>query len=237
MLVRLQREQAELFADQGRFAEAYVEHRAFFAEFQRHHSAARDARAKTLQAVFDAEQARRSSEHYQEMSLRDPLTGPYNRRFVDNRLPTLLELAAEQQSALSVAFIDLDHFKRVNDTLSHDVGDQVLRQFAELLTRAAGPDGFAARMGGEEFLLVLPAADHLAALARCEGLQASIRAFDWSTITGEVPVRASVGLTTSAPGTTTTQHQLLAAADRNVYAAKGAGRDQIISTDLSADAR
>lgn len=236
VLVRLRREQAAMFAARGSFAEAYAEHQAFFAEFQRHHSVARDARAKTLQAVFDAEQARRSSEHYQEMSLRDPLTGLYNRRFVDNRLPTLLELAAEQQSALSVAFIDLDHFKRVNDTLSHEVGDQVLRQFAELLTRAAGPDGFAARMGGEEFLLVLPAADHPAALAPCEGLQASIRGFDWSKITGEVPVRASVGLTTSAPGVNS-QHDLLAGADRNVYAAKTAGRDQIIGTNLTADAQ
>jgi two-component system cell cycle response regulator len=232
VLLRVRAEQAELFATQGRYREAFEELKAFNREWQEMNGAARAARASTLQAVFDANQARRASHYFQEMSLRDPLTGLYNRRFVENRLLMILGPGGgDQRRAVSVAFLDLDHFKRINDTFSHDVGDRVLQQIASHLAEAAGADGFAARMGGEEFLLVLPSLDHASALNRCDHLQSAIRDYPWHTITPELAVRASIGLVT-AFAEEITQAELLAEADRNVYAAKIGGRDRITSSDL-----
>ena len=96
---------------------------------------------------------------FREMSLRDPLTGLYNRRYVDDRVPSLLSRSRTHATYLSVAILDLDHFKAVNDQLSHDTGDEVLRRLAPLLQSGAADDAFAARLGGEEFLVVLPGFD------------------------------------------------------------------------------
>lgn len=230
VLVRVRQEQAELFAAQGRMAEAFVEYKQFHDEAQRLTSEARMARARTLQTVYDFEQARRTSQRYEEMAFHDPLTNLYNRRYVDIWLPDLLGETAGADDLVSVAFIDLDHFKRINDTLSHGVGDKVLRQVAELLTDAAPAPAFVARMGGEEFLMVLPDADHDDANRRCQALQHRIRTFDWSPLTEDIPVRASMGLVT-ARARLWDQAELLAEADRNLYAAKYGGRDQVVVSD------
>ena len=230
VLVRVRQEQAELYAAQGRMAEAFAEFKAFHREAQQLTSEARMARARTLQTVYDFEQSRRTSQLLQELAFQDPLTSLYNRRYVDSQLPLLVGGAAGEEDVISVAFIDLDHFKRINDTLSHQVGDQVLRQFAALLTEAAPAPAFVARMGGEEFLLVLPDTDHEEAARCCAILQHRIRAFDWSPLTQDVPVRASIGLV-SARADRHDQASLLAEADRNVYAAKSNGRDQTVASD------
>jgi two-component system, cell cycle response regulator len=138
----------------GAYREAYEEMEQYLREAEEGQNEARDARVRMLQAAFDSEEARKSSQLYREMALRDPLTALYNRRYVDQQLP--LQLQSGDHRVVSVAFIDLDHFKCVNDTLSHDTGDEVLRRIARLLEEAAEGVGFAARMGGEEFLLVLP---------------------------------------------------------------------------------
>lgn len=233
VLVRVHQEQAELYAVQGRFEEAFTEHKAFHRLSQQLRSDARLARARTLQTVFDYEQARRASERFEELAYRDPLTNLRNRRYVDTSLPTILESSDCESDVISVAFIDLDHFKRINDTLTHLVGDEVLRQFAALLADAAAEPSYVARMGGEEFLLVMPGADHEKAVRLVEELQERIRAYDWTPVTRDIPVRASMGLATALVRGTE-QSALLAEADRNVYAAKDAGRDRVIASDLSA---
>jgi diguanylate cyclase (GGDEF)-like protein len=227
-------ERAELYAALGCFEDAYAQYKVFHAEAMAVYSAERDARVRILQAVFETDEARRSSRHYRDLALRDPLTGLYNRRFVDGQLPALLREAADTGAPLSVALIDLDHFKRINDTCSHDAGDQVLRKFSELLTvgidELAGcdgpdsPDAFAARLGGEEFLLVLPGIDGTQAVARLEKLRASIRAHSWRPVTGDLPVTVSIGVAT-VPVTGASQSALLRRADHNLYIAKHAGRD------------
>jgi diguanylate cyclase (GGDEF)-like protein len=227
VLVRVQLEQAELYAAEGRFREAYEEHKAFHAAAEALNSAERDARARTLQVVFETEEARRDSRRFEEMSLRDPLTGLYNRRFVDDRLPVLLHRAADGVAPLSIALIDLDHFKKVNDTHSHEVGDTVLLRVGELLTGVVGDSGYVARMGGEEFLLLLPNTDAPAALALCEQVQAALREYPWEQLVGALTVRASIG-TTTVTGGHATQAALLAQADRNLYTAKRAGRDRVV---------
>ncbi|GIE77723.1 hypothetical protein Aph02nite_36730 [Actinoplanes philippinensis] len=225
---RVRQEQAALYADTGRFAEAYEEHRAFHAAATALQSVQRDARARALQAVFEANEARRASEHFREMAHRDALTGLYNRRYVNERVPALLMESAARRRPVSLAIVDLDHFKRVNDTLSHATGDTVLQHVAELLEEAASGSAFAARMGGEEFLLVYPGVDAEEAATRCERLRLRIRAHGWEPITGTLAVTTSIGITTAPEGRSTFS-AMLSAADRNLYAAKRSGRDRVVS--------
>ncbi|HEV7965050.1 MAG TPA: GGDEF domain-containing protein, partial [Actinoplanes sp.] len=171
---------------------------------------------------------RRISDHFREMAHRDALTGLYNRRFVDERLPALLGEALARGTPISVAIVDLDHFKRINDTLSHSTGDTVLQHIAQLLAEAAAGPDLVARMGGEEFLLAFPGVDAVDAARRCERLRLAIRAHLWQPVTGTLPVTASIGVTTTADGVGT-MSALLAQADRNLYTAKRGGRDQVVA--------
>ena len=156
-----------------------------------------EARARMMQAIFETERARRESARFREMSYRDALTQLYNRRYVDDHLTSLLDGVGEpgRLATLALAFVDLDHFKLVNDTCSHEVGDEVLRRVARLLDEHARqvPEGFAARMGGEEFLVVLPGMDAGSAPALLERLRLDLAAIEWDGLTLGVPVTASLG--------------------------------------------
>ncbi|NJC71650.1 diguanylate cyclase [Planosporangium thailandense] len=220
----IREERAELYAATGRFQEAYEEYVRFHVESQALQSARSEARARALQAVFETEEARRESIRFRELAERDALTGLYNRRYVDEHLAALLE----RDAPLAAALIDLDYFKRVNDTLSHATGDLVLQQVADLLTEAAADDAVAARLGGEEFLLILPDTDADEAVRRCERLRRVIQGHPWRPITGDLPVTASIGVTAVAGGRCTPS-ALLAQADRNLYAAKRAGRNRVVA--------
>jgi diguanylate cyclase (GGDEF)-like protein len=236
--VRVQQEQAALYAAQGRYQDAYELHLVFHAAAEAQHSMERDTQARIRHAMLETTEARQAAQRYREQALRDPLTGLHNRRFVDEQLPALLERAVQSGSPLSIALIDLDHFKRINDALSHNTGDQVLVLVSRLLTAALEdppghgetgepPAGFAARMGGEEFLLVLPDTPATDALRRFEGLRMAVAAYHWQPVTGDLPVTVSIGGATIV--TPITQSELLARADFNLYAAKRAGRDRVIT--------
>ena len=160
------------------------------------------------------------------MAYRDALTGLYNRRHVNERLPTLLEDALLRQGPISLAILDLDHFKRVNDTLSHSVGDTVLQQVAHLLQQETNGSTVAARLGGEEFVLIMPGVGAQEAVRRCERLRLRIRAHQWEPVTGRLPVTTSIGVATSERGRGTAS-SLLSTADQHLYAAKRAGRDRV----------
>ncbi|BCJ50120.1 hypothetical protein Asp14428_15950 [Actinoplanes sp. NBRC 14428] len=232
VLVRLHQEQAELHAACGDFAAAFAEHKVFFAVHTSLSTADREAKARTRQAMFETREAREEAARFREQARRDPLTGLPNRRFMDEQLTGLLD----QDLPLSVALVDLDHFKQVNDLLSHEVGDRVLVQVAQLLEEglaAAPAGGFAARLGGEEFLLVLPGTDEASAVRLLDGVRAAIGAFPWRRLTGAVPVTVSIGV--SQRTESSTQSAMLAAADRNLYAAKHAGRDRVVSTTMWAN--
>jgi diguanylate cyclase (GGDEF)-like protein len=220
-------EQAALYAAAGSYREAYEEYRTFHAVFASLRSAQREARAYALHAVFETAEARKASERFREMAYRDTLTGLHNRRYVNEKLPALLGAARMSRVPVSLAVVDLDHFKRINDTLSHHVGDLVLKQVGALLT-AATSDGssIAARMGGEEFLLIFPGVDAAGAFARCEQLRRRVRAHTWEPAADDLTVTASIGVTTSHQGHGT-MSDLLIRADENLYAAKHAGRDRV----------
>jgi diguanylate cyclase (GGDEF)-like protein len=181
-----------------------------------------------MQAVFEANEARRATEHFREMAHRDALTGLYNRRYVNERLPALLGEAASRRGPISVAIADLDHFKRINDTLSHATGDSVLQHIGVLLQEVATGPVIAARMGGEEFLLIFPGMDGAEATRCCELLRLRVRTYAWQPVTGALPVTTSIGVTTAIDGRATVS-ALLSQADRNLYAAKRAGRDRVVA--------
>lgn len=227
---RIHLTQSELYAARGDFERAYTEHRAFFTAHEALRSAEREARARVLQMVLGAEEARRNGEQFREMAIRDPLTGLYNRRFVNERLRRLLDRPHAGDGSVAVVILDVDHFKDVNDTYSHAVGDAVLVRLAGILVDAATgedvPGAFAARLGGEEFLLALPGTGAQAAAAWCERLLATVRDADWATTGADLAITASIGLACGRPGDVSAP-ALMRRADEALYVAKRAGRDQV----------
>ena len=225
ILVRVLQEQAELYAMTGDFESAFEEYKRFHAAEKRLLDEQREAQARTRQALFEVNEARQEAERFREQARRDPLTGLRNRRYVDEHLPALME----RESPLWAAVLDLDHFKQINDRCSHEIGDQVLVTVAALLADAvAGLDerrAFAARLGGEEFLLVLTGLGRADTLAFLERLRRRVAAHPWRPATGDLPVTISVGVAAASAGGT--QAALLATADGQLYEAKRAGRNRV----------
>lgn len=230
--VRARAEQAELHAATGNFKAAFTTFKRYHTELEEMRSTEREARARTRQAMFETAEARQDAARYREQARRDALTGLYNRRYVDEHLPALIADASHAGAPLTLAMVDLDYFKRINDTLSHEVGDRVLSDVAGLLADAMSRhgQGFAARLGGEEFLIVQSGAGSAEVRTMLEELRVGIRSYPWAPLTGELPVTVSVGAVT---GAATGLADLLAAADRNLYEAKNSGRDRVVLTAVS----
>lgn len=155
----------------------------------------------------------------------DSLTGLFNRRFMDERLATELRRAERFDRNLSVAMADLDHFKLINDERSHLVGDEVLRQVADILRRQCRAIDVISRHGGEEFLLCFPETDIEGARDVCEKIRAAVSAYDWDAIDPGLSVTISIGLAAAPP--VYQRDALLARADAKLYEAKRAGRDRV----------
>jgi two-component system, cell cycle response regulator len=221
-------ERARLFAAQGLFQRAYEQYIEFHDEDAALRAAQREANARTLQAVFETTEARREGERFRQLSLRDALTGLRNRRHVDEVLNVLLTRSRDDGIELAVGLVDLDHFKAVNDTYSHPVGDDVLTKVAGVLAAATAESGWAARMGGEEFLLVFPGVGMDEAVRRCEDVRRAIESCPWDGVMQGATVTASIGVTVRQLGRTS-QAALLGQADRNLYAAKHQGRNRVVS--------
>jgi diguanylate cyclase (GGDEF)-like protein len=221
-------ERARLYAAQGLFERAYEQYIDFHAEDAALRAAQREANARTLQAVFETVEARREGERFRELSLRDALTGLRNRRHVDAELPALLASSGELDGELAVGLVDLDHFKDVNDKFSHAVGDTVLARVSGVLAAATAESGWAARMGGEEFLLVFPGTGIDEATRRCEEVRQAIESFPWDGVMRHQVVTVSIGVT-ARQAARTSQAALLGQADRNLYAAKHGGRNRVVA--------
>ncbi|MBT8226748.1 MAG: GGDEF domain-containing protein [Dactylosporangium sp.] len=222
---RALRELAACHAVLGDFQQAYGELAAFHTEWTRLHSRASAAAATVMQASFGVEDARRRLREYQELAERDPLTGLWNRRKWDFHCATPLFGATASGTPASVAVLDLDHFKLVNDDHSHTVGDEVLRVVARILAEEAGETGRAVRLGGEEFLLVLPLAGRLA-LECCERIRHRIARYRWQSLAPGLNVTVSIGVSDVRP--TDDQRSVFHRADRHLYMAKRRGRDGVI---------
>jgi diguanylate cyclase (GGDEF)-like protein len=228
--VRAQQELAELHAADGDYQAAFEAHKAFHTASAELLSQQREAQARNRQAAFETAEAHQNAERFREQARRDPLTGLRNRRYVDEHLPGLINEATATRAHLTVAMIDLDHFKQINDTLSHDAGDRVLVAVADLLEREVTA-GFAARIGGEEFILVLPGTPLADAVHLLEELRIAIGAYDWRPVTGDLPVTVSIGAASTEDfgPDRACQSALLAEADRNLYGAKHRGRNRLVT--------
>lgn len=163
----------------------------------------------------------------EEYSVRDPLTGAYNRRYLDRQLAAEFERSRRYRLPLSVAICDLDNFKVVNDQLSHAVGDETLRVVAQTMTDLVRQSDILARYGGEEFVLVFPGAALAEAVHACEKIRAAIESRNWGAVHPGLAVTISIGVTEdpAAPH----WERLLADADLRLYEAKRGGRNRVVS--------
>ncbi len=166
-----------------------------------------------------------ANEELARLATRDPLTGVFNRRWFDDKLRDSIQLARRQGSGIALLLLDIDHFKRINDLHGHDVGDAVLRQFAALLGSQTRGSDCVARIGGEEFALLMPGT------ARAEGalqVAAKLRAATAETefpVVGRISFSAGVSLWSSSDDDETGA-QLVKRADEALYRAKAGGRDR-----------
>ncbi|MBO1751819.1 diguanylate cyclase [Actinotalea sp. BY-33] len=234
--VQVDEQQAELFAATGRFEEAFEAHKAFHRAERALMSQQREAQARVRQAMFETSEARQQADQFRDQARRDPLTGLYNRRYVNESLPSLLAGGTGEDVPIVAALLDLDHFKRVNDTRSHQTGDEVLEVVArifsatvtELVSSSASTNAFAARMGGEEFLVVLTGLPPRDAQVHLERLRRRVAEHDWEPLTGDLPVTVSIGVAVAGRDT---QSTLLRRADDALYEAKRAGRNTVRRAD------
>jgi diguanylate cyclase (GGDEF)-like protein len=157
-----------------------------------------------------------------EQTIRDPLTSLHNRRFLQDYLPRELIRAMREHAPLAVIMMDLDRFKRVNDSAGHQAGDRVLVEVAGLLKRHVRGSDIACRYGGEEFVLVLPRTTLESALRRSEEIRSAIEG-EPDRLRG---VTASIGVAL-CPAHAMDAEALVRAADRALYEAKRAGRNQV----------
>jgi two-component system cell cycle response regulator len=165
-----------------------------------------------------------------EMAITDGLTGLHNRRYMETHLGTLVEQATQRGKPLSLLMLDIDYFKSVNDTHGHDAGDDVLREFALRIRRSVRNIDLACRLGGEEFVIVMPETDMTVAAMVAERLRRRIAGEPFPVQQGTklLNVTLSIGIAalTSAADTPTT---ILKRADQALYRAKRDGRNRVVS--------
>lgn len=157
----------------------------------------------------------------------DLLTGIWNRGAVLDLLHRELERAARAKTATSVLMLDLDHFKKINDTHGHLTGDVVLREVANRIARSVRSYDLVGRYGGEEFLVVLPACDKAEVEQSANRIRSAIASAPILTASSEIPVTASIGATVIAGGDAASEKNALLAADKALYEAKNAGRNRV----------
>lgn len=180
-------------------------------------------------SVTDARQEKLLQRLY-ESSNRDALTGAYNRKHFDERLLSELAFAGRNQSITALLLFDIDHFKRVNDTYGHAAGDAVLRQVAGVtLSRLRSEDVFA-RIGGEEFAVLLRGVSVEGAARLAERLRTSISAVPTMFEGQTVPVTISIGCAATAGASDARSDELIRKADERLYQAKNGGRNRVVAS-------
>ncbi|WHO71931.1 PleD family two-component system response regulator [Rhizobium sp. BT03] len=165
-----------------------------------------------------------------ELAVTDPLTGLYNRRYLDNHLNVLFNRSMARGRPLSVLITDIDRFKQVNDTYGHDGGDEVLREFANRVRSTIRGADLACRYGGEEFVVVMPDTSPEIAATVAERLRAAVESapFQLKHAGEALNVTASFGIA-SRIGSVLTPDQLMKQADLALYEAKNTGRNRVVA--------
>ena len=235
---QLEREQATLlghllacrvFELQGKQQEALGELKAMFARERRIRSESLSTRHEVVAWQLEmrrTEQSRRdlqaSNALLEKLSMEDPLTGIANRRCFESATKASLHQCQDSGTALCVAMLDVDEFKQVNDMHSHAVGDHVLQVIAALLTEHVRSNDLAARLAGDEFVLLFRHTEASSAWEACERVRAAVSRHDWEEISPGLAVSVSIGLAQRLPGDSL--ETLLRRSDMSMYEHKNATR-------------
>jgi diguanylate cyclase (GGDEF)-like protein len=171
------------------------------------------------------QQIQEQADQLREVSIRDTLTGLYNRRYFDQQSEVMLKQALRYQHPFSVMIGDIDHFKKINDTFSHAMGDEVLRHIGKILTSKLRASDVVARYGGEEFVIAFTETSLSQAQATCESLRQIIENHPWHELHPQLKVTMSMGLDASAD--IGDVHSMLQVADNHLYRAKHEGRNRV----------
>jgi two-component system cell cycle response regulator len=180
-------------------------------------------------AIEDASDVKASRQLY-EAAVRDYLTGMHNRGYFDDRLVAEFAYAKRHASPLAALLVDLDHFKSVNDTYGHPMGDAVLKSTGERIMQTVRAEDVAARYGGEEFVVLARGTDVQGGQILGQRLRTRIQLAEFTVPQGVLRVTASIGLAvlTKDGGGYRSASELIAAADEALYAAKKNGRNQVV---------
>jgi diguanylate cyclase (GGDEF)-like protein len=162
-----------------------------------------------------------------EAAMNDGLTGVFNRRYMEVRLVSELAFARRHMAPVALLLIDLDHFKRVNDTYGHPAGDQVLKEFARLVKKSIRAEDTLGRYGGEEFAILARLTDKTKGKIIAERIRSKIAEHVFLSDSHKLQITVSVGVAAGGSRLPTPE-ELLQAADRALYQAKKAGRNQVM---------
>lgn len=171
----------------------------------------------------DITEEKRLEEELQRLAVTDPLTGLFNRRYLDHRILEEIERAQRYNLNFAVIMADVDHFKRFNDSFGHDAGDKALRKVARTLREALRTPDVPCRYGGEEFLLILPNTDRAGAASVAERIRKDIETLE---LQGS-RITVSLGVAGFRECGTQTAHDLIGRADKALYVAKSTGRNRV----------
>jgi two-component system cell cycle response regulator len=186
------------------------------------------ARARTnVRQKRYVDRLRQSVRQSVELALYDPLTGLANRRFLERRLSAMIETARQRGAPLTVMILDIDHFKRVNDTYGHDTGDLVLKGFAAELRQIVRGGDLVCRLGGEEFLVAMPGIDATLAARMAERARRTIESKEFMIGSASVSVSITVSIGISDLRGERDFMELYRRADRALYRSKSAGRNRV----------
>ncbi len=197
----------------------------------------RDLSARNKELTIIQEELYSANKKLELMATTDSLTGCYNRRYLLQMMEYQISVDNRYRVPFSIILLDIDFFKRTNDTYGHQIGDQVLKQTAEVIAKRLRKTDIFARYGGEEFAIFLPHTKHECAMMLAEELRSLVESNAIRTERGEITVTISVGIASSDEEDTFIEDvneyivEMIAKADAALYRAKHLGRNQIAASD------
>lgn len=215
----------QVFELQGKTAMAQLEARSLRARERRMSAESMNGREAVVKWQLGARQSERhleqalmASKQFERWSFEDALTGIANRRRFEQALAERLPASVAASRPLTVAMVDLDHFKAVNDTYTHQVGDRVLKTVATVMASSIRENDLAARLAGDEFVVLFSDADADAAAEICGRIRDAVAGFDWDSIANGLHVTVSIGVSQAVAGDTV--ETILHRSDKSMYTVK-----------------
>jgi diguanylate cyclase (GGDEF)-like protein len=187
-----------------------------------------DASANTLYHAYLFAQIETEKTRLEKLSITDFLTGIYNVRYFQHRIVEEFSRAERYGMPISCLMIDIDFFKKINDSYGHKIGDTILKEFAQQLKRCTRKSDVLARYGGEEFIVMLPQTTAQGAIAEAERIRTGIKRFKFKGLHNQRGLTVSVGVSTFPNAKIKDHDELISSADSALYEAKSNGRDCVI---------